>query len=203
MKLNKNQIQLTKLGSVRIRSWIFGTLSEEALGSVCSLTTSLKVWNPLANTYNHSSIGREFKLKRKLQLLSKQGKTFSVYVREYSSLCDQLSSIGKPIDEAMKICGFLNGLGREYDPIATVIQSSMSRVPTPTFTDVVFEIQGFDTRLQAYEAVAASSNVAFQTNPQKQQQGFPYHNNNRGRGSYNNKSGFQRGRGAVVILQEA
>lgn len=105
-----------------VKSWIFGTLSEEALGGVCALNTSSEVWMSLANTYNRSS-----KLKRKLHLFTKQGKTFSVYTRDYSSICDQLSSIGKPIDKSTKICGFLNGLGRDYDPISTVIQSSMSR----------------------------------------------------------------------------
>lgn len=110
-----------------VKSWIFGTLSEEALGGVCALNTSSEVWMSLANTYNRSSIGREFKLKRKLHLFTKQGKTFSVYTRDYSSICDQLSSIGKPIDKSMNICVFLNGLGRDYDPISPVIQSSMSR----------------------------------------------------------------------------
>lgn len=52
------------------------------------------VWVPLANIYNRSYVSREFELKRKLQLLFKQGKSFFVYVVEYSSLCDQLSSIG-------------------------------------------------------------------------------------------------------------
>lgn len=41
-----------------VKSWIFGTLSEEALGSVCSFSTSLEVWTSSANTYNRSSIGR-------------------------------------------------------------------------------------------------------------------------------------------------
>lgn len=86
-----------------VKSWIFGTLSDEALGRVCALTTAHEVWLALANTYNRSSVSREFDLKRKLQLLSKQGKSFSTYAPEYASFCDQLRSIGKPVDESMKI----------------------------------------------------------------------------------------------------
>ena len=178
-----------------VKSWIFGTLSDEALGSVCALTTAHGVWLALANTYNRSSISCEFDLKRKLQLLTKQGKFFSTYARVYASLFDQLSSIGKPMDESMKICGFLNGLGREYDPITTVVQSSMSRLPTPTFSDVLFDVQGFDSRLQAYATTDVNPQMAFTTQVQQAYQGYQTgYQPNRGRGSYN-RGGSNRGRG--------
>lgn len=90
-----------------VKSWIFGTLSDYALRSVCALTTAHKLWISLANTYNRSSIARKFELKRKLQLLIKQGNSFSTSAREYASLCEKLSLIGKPVDESMKIYGFL------------------------------------------------------------------------------------------------
>lgn len=112
-----------------VRSWLFGTLSEEVLGSVHSVQTSREVWLSLAEKFNKSSLAREFSLRRSLQLLTKKGKTLIEYSREFKSICDALSSIGKPVDESMKIFGFLNGLNREYDPITTVIQSSLSKFP--------------------------------------------------------------------------
>ncbi|KAG2246830.1 hypothetical protein Bca52824_086458 [Brassica carinata] len=105
------------------------------------------IWLSLAENFNKRSVAREFSLRRDLQLLSKKDKTFTVYCHDFKSTCDSLSSIGKPIDEAMKIFGFLNGLGREYDPITTVIQSSLSKLPPPTFNDVVSEVQGFANKL--------------------------------------------------------
>ena len=96
-----------------IRSWLFGTLSEEVLGVVHNLQTSNEVWFSLAENFNKSSISREFSLRRSLQLLTKKDKTLSAYCREFTTICDALSSIGKPIDDSMKIFGFLNGLGRE------------------------------------------------------------------------------------------
>ncbi|KAL0788033.1 hypothetical protein Bca101_004279 [Brassica carinata] len=72
----------------------------------------------------------------------------------------------------------------------------MSRLPTPTFTDVMFEIQGFDSRLQSYDNTTVSPHMAFQTNnnvfPEAMQ--APRYNN-RGRGYFNNCFGSQRGRG--------
>ena len=81
----------------------------------------------LAENFNKSSLAREFTLRRSLQLLNSKGKTLATYSREFKTMCDSLSSIGKPVDESMKIFGYLNGLGREYDPITTVIQSSLTK----------------------------------------------------------------------------
>lgn len=51
----------------------------------------------------------------------------------------------------MKIFRYLNGLGREYDPITTFIQSSLTKFPQPTFNDLVSEVQAFQSKLQSYE----------------------------------------------------
>lgn len=182
-----------------VRSWLFGTLSEEVLGHVHSLGTSREIWISLAENFNKSSISREFTLRRNLQLLSKKGKTLSEYCREFKSICDSLSSIGKPVDESMKIFGFLNGLGREYDPITTVIQSSLSKLPAPTFNDVISDVQNYDTKLQSYEEnTSANPHVAFNT--QRSESAPPqYAPSHRGRGRYNNYRGrggySSRGRG--------
>jgi len=174
-----------------VRSWLFGTLSEEVLGHVHNLTTSRQIWISLAENFNKSSIAREFSLRRNLQLLTKKDKSLSVYCRDFKIICDSLSSIGKPVEESMKIFGFLNGLGREYDPITTVIQSSLSKLPAPTFNDVISEVQGFDSKLQSYDdTVSVNPHLAFNT--ERSNSGAPqYNSNSRGRG----RSGQNRGRG--------
>lgn len=92
---------------------------------------------------------------------------------------------------SLKIFGFLNGLGREYDPITTVIQYSLSKTPQPTFNDVISDIQSFDSRLQSYEdLLAVNPTTAFNT--QRTEYNDQYRNyNQRGRG----RSSFNRGRG--------
>lgn len=181
-----------------VKSWLFGTLTEEVLGCVYSLETSRDVWVALADNFNKSSIAREFDLRRRLQLLNTRGKDLPVYIKEFRGLCDQLSSIGKPVEDSMKIFTFLNGLTRDYDPISTVIQSSMSRYPPPTFNDVVSEVTGYHTRLQSYESPAdVTPFTAFQTQRsnnnnggQRGRGGYPGRFGNRGRGGYST-----RGRG--------
>ena len=175
-----------------VRSWLFGTLSVEVLGYVHNLQTSRDVWISLAENFNKSSVVREFALRRNLQLLTKKEKSLSAYCRDFVAICDALSSIGKPIDESMKIFGFLNGLGREYDPITTVVQSSLSKYPAPTFNDVVSEVEAFDTKLQSYEdSTPVDPHMAFNT--QRSDYTDNYKNNQKGRGKGN--YGQNRGRG--------
>lgn len=182
-----------------VRSWLFGTLSEEVLGYVVGLSTSQEIWRTLAENFNRSSLARVFELRRNLQLVSKRGKTFTEYCREFRTICDQLSSIGHPVEESMKIFNFLNGLGREYDPVCAVVQHSLSRTPAPTFNDVVSEVAGYDSRLTSYDdSSAVSPHMAFQT--QKSEADPPSNytttsHNHRGRGSYSNRFGSNRGRG--------
>lgn len=177
-----------------VRSWLFGTLSEEVLGLVHNLSTSRKIWVSLAENFNKSSLSREFSLRRNLQLISKKGRTLAEYSRDFKAICDSLSSIGKPVDESMKISGFLNGLSREYDPVTTVIQNTLSKFPPPTFYDVVSEVQAYDTKLKSYdESAAIATHQAFQMQQGGFTQNTPQYNPNcRGRGGRFNQ---QRGRG--------
>lgn len=69
-----------------VRSWIFGTLSEEVLGSVHTLLTSIEVWISLAKNFNKSSLAREFSLRRSLQLLTKKDKFLYVYCRDFKTI---------------------------------------------------------------------------------------------------------------------
>ncbi|XP_010497136.1 PREDICTED: uncharacterized protein LOC104774169, partial [Camelina sativa] len=112
-------------------------------------------------------------------------------LKKSSAICDALSSIGKPIDESLKIFGFLNGLGRDYEPIATVVQSSLSKISPPSFGDVVSEVESFDNKLQSYNVPdAVTPHLAFHV----QQSGY----GNQSRGSYRGRgrsSGQNRGRG--------
>ena len=142
-----------------VSSWLFGTLSEEVLGHVHSLEASRQIWISLAENFNKTNVAREFSLRRSFQLINKKDKPFSTYCREFKAICDSLSSIGKPVDESMKIFGFLNGLGREYDPITTVIQiqSSLRKIPALMFNDVISDVQNFYSKLQTYGNTVAGS----------------------------------------------
>ncbi|KAG2298182.1 hypothetical protein Bca52824_034654 [Brassica carinata] len=132
------------------------------------------IWVCLAENFNKSSLSREFTLQRSLQLLTNKGKNLAAYSREFKMLCGALNSIGKPVDESMKIFGYLNGLGREFHPITTVIQSSLTKFPQPTFNDVVSEVQSFDSKLQSSEDNTTTPHLSFNVQQQQPSQEHKY-----------------------------
>lgn len=169
-----------------ILAWMYGTLTEDALKSVYGLHTSQEVWLALAKKFNRVSATRCLDLQRKVQTTKKGTKTMSVYLAEIKSLCDQLDSIGAPITEQEKIYGVLNGLGKEYEAMCTVIEHSMDLAPGMCFDDVAHKLTGFDDKLSSYEVPAeASPHQAYYVN----RGGYA------GRGRGQNIGGY-RGRGS-------
>lgn len=170
----------------KVMAWFFGTLSEEALRSVYGLQTAQEVWFSLAKKYNRISASRKCDLQRRLQSVSKQGKSLAEYLSSVKLICDQLDSIGCPVAENDKIYGVLNGLGQEYESITAVIENALDSDLGLTLDDVEIKLTNFDEKLQAYATnTSVSPHQAFATG-----RGY-YQNRGRGQGH----SGSTRGRG--------
>lgn len=176
-----------------ILAWLYGTLTEDALKSVYGLHTSQEVWLALAQKYNRVSASRRLDLQRRVQTTVKGNKTMAVYLSEIKSLCDQLDSIGAPITEQEKIYGVLNGLGKEYESVCTVIEHAMDVQPVPCFEDIVYKLTGFEDKLKAYEpTVDVNSHHAFYTN----KGGYSGRGRGQNRGGYRGKGFYStQGRG--------
>lgn len=138
-----------------VLSWLFGSLSEDALRSVYGLHTSQEVWFTLAKKYNRVSATRKLDLQRRLNNLSKEGKSMTQYLSEAKAICDQLASIGCALTDPEKIYGVLHGLGQEYESISTFIENSMDTFPTQSFEDVGYRLTNFDDKLQGYNSAAS------------------------------------------------
>ncbi|KFK30733.1 hypothetical protein AALP_AA6G020200 [Arabis alpina] len=170
-----------------VRSWIFGSLSEDVLSVVAHCTTGQEVWLTIAKHFNRVSSSRLFELQRKLQTVTKNDKTMAEYLSEIKKICDQLKFIGSPVTETMKVFTALNGLGQEYEPIKTTIEGAMDSFLVPVFEDVVPKLTAFDHRLQSYTQGYISPHLAFFANQSDA-------STNRGRG----RSGYNRGRGTFT-----
>ncbi|XP_019100947.1 PREDICTED: uncharacterized protein LOC109132932 [Camelina sativa] len=109
-------------------------------------------------------------------------------------ICDQLASIGDPVSEKKKIFAALRSLGREYEPINTVIEFSMDRLPAPTYDNVISCLTGYDDRLQGYSVSAdVSPHLAFNTTRSSNYSHRGRGNRGRGRGSYSTRGrGFHK-----------
>ena len=130
-----------------IQSWLLGSFSEDIQSEVIHCTSSYEIWLTLANHFNRATSARPFELQRKLQTTVKQDKSMPDYLRDIKMICDQLSSIGSPVPERMKIFAALLGLGRDYEPIKTSIEGTMDAELSPTFDDVVPRLVAFKVML--------------------------------------------------------
>lgn len=123
------------------------------------------------------------------------------YLKEIKEVCDQLSSIGCPFNEKMKIFVALHGLGRDYEPIKTSMEGAIDSEQSLTFEDVFPRLTNFDNRLQGYEAgLTVSPHLVFNATETSNSSGY-YNNQNRGcgnsfgRGNHGIGSFSTRGRG--------
>jgi len=168
-----------------VRAWLLGSLSEDILREVVHTTTAQDVWTTLALHFNKVSSSRLFELQRKLQVIEKLDKSMDDYLKEIKRICEQLTAIGSPVSEKMKIFAALHGLGRDYEPIKTSIEGSMDLEPQPTFESIIPRLTGFADRLASYNTcMEVSPHMAFYANY-----------SGKGRGSFNGKPGGNQGKG--------
>ncbi|XP_019100970.1 PREDICTED: uncharacterized protein LOC104789745 [Camelina sativa] len=126
--------------------------------------------------------------------LDKKDRTMESYLRDLKGICDQLASVDSPVTEKMKIFAAMNGLGREYEPIKTTIETLVDSSPNLTLDDVIPKLTGYDDRLVGYlseTAVLVTPHVAFHVSQPTSE--YYHQNNSRGRGNGNR---YGRGRGS-------
>ena len=104
------------------------------MAEVLNCTTARDAWLALEVSFSHSSKTRELQLKDELQLMQRGSRGVAEYARSFRSLCDQLSAIGKPVDDTDKVHWFLRGLGHDFKIFST---SMLSQLPLPSFANLV------------------------------------------------------------------
>lgn len=86
----------------RLLSVLFSTLSEEAMSEVVDCISSRAAWTTLEAAFPHSSVSRVHQLREELLSLRRGSLSVKEYGTRFKTLCDQLSAIGKPVDDLDK-----------------------------------------------------------------------------------------------------
>ncbi|KAE8701309.1 hypothetical protein F3Y22_tig00110548pilonHSYRG00747 [Hibiscus syriacus] len=94
-----------------ILSLLYASITEECMAEVVDCSTSCDAWLALEASFSHSSKTREIQLKDELQLMQRGSRGVAEYARSFRSLCDQLSAIGKPVDDTDKPSAMSFSLG--------------------------------------------------------------------------------------------
>ncbi|KAF5462652.1 hypothetical protein F2P56_018640 [Juglans regia] len=157
-------INIWKQNDQLVMSLLLSSLTEEALSVVIGLTTSKDVWTALETAFSHKSKVRELQIKDELHLMKRGSRSVSKYSRVFKSHCDQLSAMGRPVEDTDKVHWYLHGLGHEFSTFST---TQLSLTPIPSFKDVVPKAESFDlfsksidnnAGASAYVANASSAN---------------------------------------------
>ncbi|KAL0795339.1 hypothetical protein Bca101_066716 [Brassica carinata] len=174
-----------------IQSWLLGSVTDQLQSVVVHCTTSHEIWTTLDNHFNRPSNSRPFELQHKLQTVTKTTKTMDAYLQEITTISDQLTSIGAPMTDVMKIFTALRGLRKDYEPIKTAIERTIDTQPSTTFDSIVPRFVAFDDRLKSYDTgQEVTPHLAFTS--VRSGQGGQYYSS-RGRGNRGRSGG--RGRG--------
>jgi hypothetical protein len=150
-----------------ILAWINSTLTERILSTVYGMNTAKQVWSYLSKRFVPDSRTSISRLKRELQSLHQGSQSCSDYLLKAKSLADQLSAIGKGVDDEDLISYVVGGLTSSYHPFITTL-SFITRTTPISFDD-------FQTELLNYEQLLDASHKAIQ--PEGGQLAFFTHKN--------------------------
>lgn len=145
---------------VLLRSWITGTLSEEALYLVVGCKTAKNVWDCLEENYLQATKEREVQLRRQMQQTKKGTQSLADYLKTFKAIFDGLAAIQKPVAEDDKVMYMSQGLGSRYEVLVT---SMISKPPFPSYAQFVTALQSYNLRLQnsSMEEKSIDQSMAF------------------------------------------
>ncbi|KAB5521895.1 hypothetical protein DKX38_026214 [Salix brachista] len=126
-----------------ILGWIISSLSPEVVSTIYGLETSRLAWQALGARFVAPSTSRISLIKRKLQSLQQGSMQCQQFLDAVKSLADELSAVGKPIDDSDLILSVLNGLNSSFHSFITTYML-LAKEKSMSFSDFHAELLNFD-----------------------------------------------------------
>ncbi|KAA8532326.1 hypothetical protein F0562_032419 [Nyssa sinensis] len=126
-----------------VLGWIVSSLSPTVVSTIYGLETSWLAWQALGTRFAASSTSRISLIKRKLQSLQQGSMSCQIFLDEVKSLADELSAVGKPIDDSDLILSVLNGLNSFFHSFVTTYMLLAKEKSMP-FSDFHAELLNYD-----------------------------------------------------------
>ena len=118
----------------QVLSILVPSLSENILSCVVGKTTSKEAWDALNKHCSSSNPSRIMHLQNRLHNSSKSTRSITKYVQDIRRTCDELTTVGYPVQESVSIYALLRGLGPTYSAFNLGITSKLHNL---TFEDVI------------------------------------------------------------------
>jgi hypothetical protein len=143
-----------------VLSWLIAILTSNILSTVYGLNTSRQVWMSLAARYASQSKSRITHLKRQLQTMRQDARTYTEYLQMAKSWADQLAVVGKPVDEDDLISFILSGLNPSFNVFITTFNLTTRDTPLP-YADFESELLNHEALLTTQITNITTESPAF------------------------------------------
>ena len=122
---------------------IVSSLSPSIVSTIYGLKTSRLAWQALNLRFVAPSTSLISLIKKKLQSLQQSSMSCQSFLDEVKSLSDELSAIGKPVEDSNLILFVLNGLNSSFHSFVTIYML-LAKEKSMSFSDFHAELLNYD-----------------------------------------------------------
>ncbi|KAB5552909.1 hypothetical protein DKX38_010220 [Salix brachista] len=126
-----------------VLGWIISSLSPAVVSTIYGLETSRLAWQALGARFAAPSTSRISLIKRKLQSLQQGSMQCQEFLDAVKALADELSAVGKPVEDSDLILSVLKGLNSSFHSFVTTYML-MAKEKSMSFSDFHAELLNFD-----------------------------------------------------------
>jgi hypothetical protein len=126
-----------------VLGWIISSLSPTVVSTIYGLETSRLAWQALGARFVAPSTSRISLIKRKLQSSQQGSMSCRQFLDEVKSFANELSAVGKPIDDSDLILSVLNGLNSSFHSFVTTYML-LAKEKSMLFSDFHAELLNYD-----------------------------------------------------------
>ena len=116
-----------------VLGWIVSSLSPSIVSTIYGLETSRLAWQALNSRFAAPSTSRISLIKRKFQSLQQGSMSCQSFLDEVKSLSNELSIVGKPVEDSDLILSVLNGLNSSFHSFVTTYMLLAKEKSMPFF----------------------------------------------------------------------
>ncbi|XP_060672183.1 uncharacterized protein LOC132799321 [Ziziphus jujuba] len=122
-------------------------MTVDVLSFTFGLETAFSVWHAIEEQLLPATKEKEIYLTNRLMGLKKGSATLDKYLKNFNSICDNLSAIGKPVNDLDKCFHLSRGLGHTYQDFRL---SMLSKPPYPTYMQFVLSLRSHEQVLSNF-----------------------------------------------------
>lgn len=136
-----------------ILSWLISSLTPSLVATMYGINTSCLAWQSLTSRFSAQSKSRISLIKWQLQTIKQGDKSCRDFVAKAKLLADQLSAVGKPVDDDELITYIATGLQNQFHHFVTSY-TLVTREKGMSFDDFQAELLNYDLMLTAHNSQA-------------------------------------------------